>query len=149
MGLFSKLFNRNKDTGNNSSNLSNEEYSTDSNKEKVISFINQYNNLLSQDRFLSRSSFFELKEYFREVFENINVLINTNNLNKYCKDIGLDIEKAYTLSWDDKYAELCNEQNKAIESIVTFDKDMPKVFDEFIYQIKEIFEGRNRKENFR
>ncbi len=41
--------------------------------------------------------------------------------------IGLDIENAYHLSWDDKYCELCKEQNKTIESIVTFDKDMPKI----------------------
>ena len=46
---------------------------------------------------------------------------------EWTQRIGLDINKAYTLSWDDKYAELCNEQNKTIESIVTFDKDMPKV----------------------
>ena len=45
--------------------------------------------------------------------------------------IGLDIENAYHLSWDDKYSELCKEQNKTVESIVTFDKDMPKVDIEF------------------
>ena len=41
--------------------------------------------------------------------------------------IGLNIDDAYMLSWDDKYAELCKEQNKKLESIVTFDKDMPQV----------------------
>ena len=40
--------------------------------------------------------------------------------------LGLDINEAYTLSWDDKYAELCKEQNKKIERIVRFDKDMPQ-----------------------
>ena len=45
----------------------------------------------------------------------------------WVKKIGLNIDDAYMLSWDDKYAELCKEQNKKIESIVTFDKDMPQV----------------------
>ena len=50
---------------------------------------------------------------------------------EWVNKIGLDIEKAYHLSWDDKYSELCREQNKPVESIVTFDKDMPKVDIEF------------------
>ncbi len=43
----------------------------------------------------------------------------------------LDINNAYRLSWDDKYAELCNEQNKKIENIVRFNKDMPKISNKF------------------
>lgn len=50
---------------------------------------------------------------------------------EWTQKIGLDINKAYTLSWDDKYEELCKDQNKTVESIVTFDKDMPKVKDIF------------------
>lgn len=46
---------------------------------------------------------------------------------EWVNKIGLNLEDAYHLSWDDKYTELCKEQNKKIESIVTFDKDMPKV----------------------
>ena len=42
------------------------------------------------------------------------------------------MEEAYHLSWDDKYAELCKEQNKNVENIVRFDKDMPKVLNKFI-----------------
>lgn len=45
--------------------------------------------------------------------------------------LGFDINGAYDLSWDDKYAELCREQHKTIESVVTFDKDMPQVLDEY------------------
>lgn len=45
--------------------------------------------------------------------------------------IGLNIDDAYNLSWDDKYTELCKEQNKKIESIVTFDKDMPAVLSKY------------------
>ena len=47
-------------------------------------------------------------------------------IEKWINILGLKKSDAYNLSWDDKYAELCKEQNKAIESIVTFDKDMPK-----------------------
>jgi hypothetical protein len=50
----------------------------------------------------------------------------------WTKLLGLDIKDAYRLSWDDKYTELCQEQGKQIESIVRFDKDMPKVLNEFI-----------------
>ena len=39
----------------------------------------------------------------------------------------LDINDAYRLSWDDKYQELCNEQNIERFNEVTFDKVMPKV----------------------
>ena len=50
---------------------------------------------------------------------------------EWVNKIGLNMEEAYQLSWDDKYAELCKEQNKKVESIVTFDKDMPKVLNEY------------------
>ena len=43
-----------------------------------------------------------------------------------------NINDAYILSWDDKYAELCQEQNKKVENIVRFNKDMPKVSNKFI-----------------
>ena len=45
--------------------------------------------------------------------------------------LNLSLNDAYKLSWDDKYAELCKEQNKTIESIVRFDKDMPTIKEEF------------------
>ena len=43
-----------------------------------------------------------------------------------------NINDAYRLSWDDKYAELCKEQHKKTEKIVRFNKDMPKVSNKFI-----------------
>ena len=49
----------------------------------------------------------------------------------WVKKLNLNIEEAYSLSWDDKYEELCREQNKKIESVVTFDKDMPKVLKKY------------------
>lgn len=39
--------------------------------------------------------------------------------------LGLDINNAYRLSWDDKYLELCNEQGIERYNEVTFDKKMP------------------------
>ena len=52
-------------------------------------------------------------------------------IKKWVDKLKFNINDAYRLSWDDKYAELCNEQNKRIEKIVRFDKDMPKVKNRF------------------
>jgi len=46
---------------------------------------------------------------------------------EYVSKIGLDINDKYPLSWDDKYEELCKEQNVPIYKEVTFDKEMPEV----------------------
>ena len=45
--------------------------------------------------------------------------------------LNFDLNDAYRLSWDDKYEELCKEQNKEVEHIVRFDKDMPKVLKKY------------------
>ena len=45
--------------------------------------------------------------------------------------LGFDINNAYHLSWDDKYRELCESQNKKQVSIVRFDRDMPQVETKF------------------
>jgi hypothetical protein len=50
-------------------------------------------------------------------------------ISNWCEKIGLDIKKSYRLSWDDKYEELCKEQNVVKYNEVTFDKDMPKIVD--------------------
>lgn len=47
----------------------------------------------------------------------------------WVKQVGLDINDAYRLSWDDKYLELCEEQNVERFNEVTFDKVMPEVKD--------------------
>lgn len=49
------------------------------------------------------------------------------NVKKWTKLLGLDINKAYRLSWDDKYRELCKEQKIKQFSHVTFDLPMPRV----------------------
>ncbi len=47
--------------------------------------------------------------------------------NEYLKLLNLKIEDSYKLSWDDKYEELCKNQNKKIEKEVLFEKDMPQI----------------------
>lgn len=48
-------------------------------------------------------------------------------IDEYLKLIDLKIEDSYKLSWDDKYEELCKDQNKKIEKEVLFEKDMPQI----------------------
>lgn len=45
----------------------------------------------------------------------------------YTNLLGLDINRAYRLSWDDKYEELCKKEGKKIYKNVSFDKDMPHI----------------------
>ena len=52
-------------------------------------------------------------------------------IHDWLNKLELDIDDAYELSWDDKYADLCKEQHKTIESIVRFDKDMPKILNDY------------------
>ncbi len=52
-------------------------------------------------------------------------------IKSYLDRLKLNINDAYKLSWDDKYAELCKEQNKIIENIVSFNKEMPKISNDF------------------
>jgi len=58
--------------------------------------------------------------------ENKSINKNPEEIIRYwVKRLGLNIEDSYKLSWDDKYLELCKEQNKVVYKEVTFDKDMP------------------------
>lgn len=43
--------------------------------------------------------------------------------------LGLDPNMAFRLSWDDKYTQLCKEQNVAIYKNVTFNIPMPEILD--------------------
>ena len=52
-------------------------------------------------------------------------------ITEWLNNLKLDINDSYKLSWDDKYEELCTIQNKKKESIVSFDKDMPEVKENF------------------
>ena len=44
----------------------------------------------------------------------------------YLEKLGFNINDTYKLSWDDKYEELCKEQNVEVYKTVTFDKKMPE-----------------------
>ena len=46
--------------------------------------------------------------------------------------LNFKLEDAYEKSWDDKYAELCKEQNKPVAKQVRFDNEMPAVDTLFI-----------------
>ncbi len=60
--------------------------------------------------------------------ENKSVENNPQKIvEKWTKELGLDINKAYRLSWDDKYTELCKEQGVERYNYVTFDLPMPQV----------------------
>ena len=48
-------------------------------------------------------------------------------IERWIKKLGFNINDAYRLSWDDNYSELCNQQNKKVENIVRFNKDMPVI----------------------
>lgn len=108
----------------------------------------EYDNLCQLLEHVLHLTLVESYERYRSVFENEDVEIvvdeypfglcveienksKTKDANKvvteWIEKIGFDINKAYRLSWDDKYLELCKEQNKKVESIVRFNKDMPVV----------------------
>lgn len=60
--------------------------------------------------------------------ENKNTLKNPEDIvKKWVDRIGININDAYRLSWDDKYLELCEEQGIERFNEVTFDKPMPSV----------------------
>lgn len=64
--------------------------------------------------------------------ENKSIDKKPDEVVKYwTKKIGLNIDDAYRLSWDDKYEELCHEQGIDIYKEVTFDKPMPKIENKF------------------
>lgn len=46
---------------------------------------------------------------------------------KWIKNLGLNINDSYRLSWDDKYKELCEEQHIDRQNVVAFNKKMPSI----------------------
>lgn len=60
--------------------------------------------------------------------ENKSTIKNPEDVVKnWVNRIGLEINDAYRLSWDDKYLELCKEQGVEKFNEVTFDRPMPSV----------------------
>ena len=114
---------------------------------------NEYDNLcLLLDRVL-HLSMVESYERYRSVFSNedieivvdeypFGICVEIENKSKvkdaesvvkeWIKKLKFNINDAYRLSWDDKYAELCKQQHKKVENIVRFNKDMPSVDNKFI-----------------
>ena len=60
--------------------------------------------------------------------ENKSITNNPSEVvKKWISILGLDINNSYKLSWDDKYSELCKEQNIEQYNHVSFDLPMPEV----------------------
>ena len=124
------------------------------NEEEIEEYIKEeeYDNLCLLLKNVLHLELIESYERYRSVFSNddveivvdeypFGVCIEIENksksknaedvINEWMSILKFDINNAYRLSWDDKYAELCKLQNKRIESIVRFDKDMPQVNETF------------------
>ena len=124
------------------------------NEEEVELSINpdEYYNLYFLLNNVLHLELIESYERYRNVFKNSDVEIvldeypfglcieienksKTKNptkvIEEWLKNLGLDIKDAYSLSWDDRYEELCRKQKVKSEKIVRFDKDMPKELNEF------------------
>lgn len=48
-------------------------------------------------------------------------------IDQYIKLLNLNYKDSYRLSWDDKYEELCNNQNIPKHNKVLFNKEMPQI----------------------
>jgi len=112
----------------------------------------EYDNLIFLVENVLHLNIVESYERYRSVFSNEDVEIvvdeypfgiaieienksKTKNGEEVIKDwlskLDFDINKAYRLSWDDKYGELCKEQNIKVSNIVRFNSEMPKVLENF------------------
>lgn len=108
---------------------------------------NEYDNLIYILENVLKLKLIESYERYRHVFYNDDVEIvvdiypfilaleiENKSVDKdpkavilyYLNKFNLRLENSYKLSWDDKYSELCKEQNITKYNIVTFDKEMPK-----------------------
>ena len=74
----------------------------------------------------------ESYERCRSIFRNDDICIELESKSKtkdateviktWMKKLKFDINEAYRLSWNDKYLDLCQEQNKKVLNIVRFEK---------------------------
>ena len=125
--------------------------STDVNKEEEVEVsikYDEYDNLMFLINNVLKMKDIESYERYRTIFTNEEVEISVDEypfgialevenksntkdprevVKKWVEILGLDINKAYRLSWDDKYSELCKSQNIKQYSHVTFDLPMPRV----------------------
>lgn len=125
----------------------------DVNKEEEIELninYNEYENLLFIIENVIKMKTIESYERYRTTFINSEIEIAVDEypfgialeienksdseepqqiVKKWVERLGMDIKKAYRLSWDDKYSELCKEQNVERYNHVIFGLPMPKVID--------------------
>ena len=111
------------------------------NNEDIDNILHIINNVM---HFTTTESY----ERYRTVFENDEVEISVDEypfgvcveienksttknpedvVKEWVNRIGLNINDAYRLSWDDKYLELCKEQGIERFNEVTFDRPMPSI----------------------
>lgn len=126
---------------------------TDVNKEVEVEVrvqYDDYDNLMFLINNVLKMKDVESYERYRTIFVNDEVEISVDEypfgialevenkssskdpnevVRKWIEILGLDINKSYRLSWDDKYSELCKNQNIKQYSHVTFDLPMPKVIE--------------------
>ena len=124
---------------------------TDVNKEEEVEVsikYDEYDNLMFLINNVLKMKDIESYERYRTIFTNDDVEISVDEypfgialeienkstskdpkevVRQWVETLGLDINKAYRLSWDDKYSELCKSQNVKQYNHVTFDLPMPKV----------------------
>ena len=127
--------------------------STDVNKEEEVELTikyEEYENLMFIINNVLKMKSIESYERYRTIFTNDDVEISVDEypfgialeienksidkdpeevVKKWAELLDLNIEDAYRLSWDDKYAELCKEQGIKHFNHVTFELPMPKVVD--------------------
>jgi len=125
---------------------------SDVNKEEEIELnikYEEYENLMFLIRNVLKMKNIESYERYRTIYSNDEIEIsideypfgialeiesrgNSNSqktVRKWVNLLDLDIKKAYRLSWDDKYVELCKEQNVEVFKEVLFDLPMPEVLE--------------------
>ena len=127
--------------------------STDVNKVEEVEVsikYDDYDNLMFLINNVLKMKDVESYERYRTIFANDEVEISVDEypfgialeienksaskdpseiVRKWVEILELDINKSYRLSWDDKYSELCKQQNVKQYSHVTFDLPMPKVIE--------------------
>lgn len=125
---------------------------TDVNKEEEYELTinpDEYENLMFITENVLKMKSVESYERYRTIYSNGEIEISLDeypfgialeienkrsfdpeeNIRKWANILNLDIEKAYRLSWDDKYLELCNSQNIEVSRHVLFNLPMPEVID--------------------
>ncbi len=126
---------------------------TDVNQEEEVELsikYDEYDNLMFLINKVLKMKSVESYERYRTIFTNDEIEISVDEypfgialeienkssskkpkevVRKWVEILGLDINKAYRLSWDDKYSELCKSRNVNQYNHVAFDKPMPKVIE--------------------